>query len=86
MSDYSYDRARRMRLIQDMLPKEKEDFKAEVRKELGLRDDQECDKACSILSDEQFKAMVDRIREKLKRKIRGESETEEKREVVQMYA
>lgn len=59
MSDYSYERAMLLGLLgRGLLPAEKEEFKQEVQRQLGLEAGQECDKVCGAMSDEEFRQLT----------------------------
>ena len=77
MSEYSFNRAVFLGLISNMNNEEKEEFKHEVQKQLGLQPGQDCDKVCSALSDVQFKELVEIVKANIKNR---------KRRVVEIYA
>jgi nicotinamide riboside kinase len=57
-----------MRLIGMMNEEDKQEFKEEVQKQLGLEPGQECDKVCGSLSDEQFQDLIELVKKILKDK------------------
>lgn len=80
MSDYSYDRAVLLGLMGHLALTEKEEFKSVVQEELGLAPGQDCDTICGAMSEVEFRAFVEHVREVLRSRKRRVLE------VQQIYA
>ncbi|MGI0015388.1 MAG: hypothetical protein ACREBU_18380 [Nitrososphaera sp.] len=70
MSDFSYIRALNMHLLFDLENVDKEEFKQEVQKELGLSPGQDCDSICGAMDDQEFIEFVQHVKEILRNKKR----------------
>ncbi len=70
MSDYSYIRAFNMHLLRDLENVDKEEFKEQVQKELGLAPGQDCDSICGAMDDQEFIEFVEHVKEILRSKKR----------------
>ncbi len=71
MSDYSYERALWMGLLAEPENNiDKEEFKQEVQRQLGLAPGQDCDKVCGAMDDEEFVQFVEYVKEILRNKRR----------------
>lgn len=66
MSDYAYERAVTLRLVTQLNEEEKEEFKREVQKQLGLQPGQDCDRICGSLNDQQFEDLIEWVKKTLR--------------------
>lgn len=70
LSDYSYERALRLGLIRALSAMDKEEFKDEVQKQLGLAPGQDCDTICGAMSEEEFMRFIEQVKKALQNKRR----------------
>lgn len=59
-----------MGLLGELENIDKEEFKEEVQKQLGLAPGQDCDTICGAMSDEEFREFVEYVKEILRSKKR----------------
>lgn len=78
MSDYAYERAVTLRLITLLNDEEKEEFKKEVQKQLGLAPGQDRDSICSAMDDQEFENFVEYVKQIIRsKKKQRETATEQ---------
>jgi hypothetical protein len=79
MSDYSYERALWMGLlvVNELSSKDKEEFKQEVQKQLGLAPGQDCDTVCGAMDDAEFTKFIEYVKKALRRKKKAKTIEEE---------
>ena len=68
MSDFSYIRALRAGLLKNIPEIDKEEFKQEVQKQLGLEPGQDCDTICGAMDDRAFERFIEYVKEILRKK------------------
>jgi hypothetical protein len=78
LSDYAYERAVTLRLITLLNDEEKEEFKKEVQKQLGLAQGQDRDSICSAMDDQEFENFAEYVKQIIRsKKKQRETATEQ---------
>ena len=75
-SDYSYDRALWTGLLDNVRDEiDKEEFKQEVQKQLGLAPGQDCDSICGAMDDQEFEQFIEYVKETIRNKKKKQQNT-----------